>query len=143
MNLESLNCGGRPFKKSSSGLTGGSNDGSQLELVYHAAAVVASRGNGLKGCNLLQFLTYFIRELESTVILKIPVSDSKKWTTKPLTVKGLHDFVPRRVPILAPMTVPGWPESVTELLFGYFRDFHGFNNRAGLALQHNIINGLI
>lgn len=86
--------------------TGGKNTGSQLEVLYHAAAVVASRANGLKELNFRQFLERFIRELES----------DPEDQQKPLIIKGHHEFDARRVPILAPMSAPGWPKSVVELL---------------------------
>lgn len=110
-----------------SGATGRKNDGSHLEILYHNAALVASRANGLKGCNFLDFLVNFIRELETDDISLTSIAapnaassdkdaNSTNWTKRTLNIKGYHDFDTRRVPILSPMPSTFWPKSIVELL---------------------------
>lgn len=85
-------------------------NGAHLEFLYHAAALVASRANGVAGCPFSVFLKRLIYELSSTEERTLPRLNCPK------------HFDQTIIPVVAPMKTPAWPKSVANMLKGIVGD---------------------
>lgn len=89
-----------------------SSSGFLLELALYSATMVASRTNGLAGCNLLLFLRYLLRELDFSGLY----GDGVALPEINFDTRFLTKFQSALIPFLPPMAIDRWRKTLVDAL---------------------------